>query len=134
MIKPLILITAVVLLASPSAPAYPLQDDASAQSSAKLLYERDCIMCHGANGDGKTAIAKDRQLVLSDWTDPKTLSSRPDQLLFNLIRHGKGKMPAESAGRASKDEVNSLIHYIRSIASVHPSTQPAANTPTAPNK
>jgi mono/diheme cytochrome c family protein len=120
MIKPLILISAVVLLIP--APAQPLPDTASTLAQAKALYLRDCVMCHGANGDGKTDIAKDRQLIVADWTDPKSLSAKPDQQLFNIIRNGLGKMPAESAGRANDDEVNALIQYIRSMGTDNPAS------------
>ncbi|SRR6266568_951377 len=129
MIKALFLATAIVLPLSIPSPQQSSQDAASAP--AKALYERDCAICHGANGDGKTDIARDRQLALSDWTDPKSLSERPDQQLFNVIRNGRGKMPAESAGRASKDEVHALIQYIRSMAKDRPAA-PTASAPPPP--
>jgi len=136
MIKPLFLIMAVVLLMSSSAPApaRPLQDAASAPANAKMLYERDCAICHGASGDGKTDIAKERQFVLFDWTDPKSLSGLPDQYILSLIRNGRGKMPAESVGRANNDQVRAIIKYIRAMAKDQPSTPPEASTPPAPNK
>ena len=83
---------------------------------AKGIYARDCLVCHGANGDGKTDILRDRDLNLPDWTDSKSLDARADQQLFNAIRFGRGKMPAESSGRADDGEVRGLIHYIRSMA------------------
>ena len=136
MIKPLFLIMAVVLLMSSSAPApaRPLQDAASAPANAKMFYERDCAICHGASGDGKTDIAKERQFVLFDWTDPKSLSGLPDQYILSLIRNGRGKMPAESVGRANNDQVRAIIKYIRAMAKDQPSTPPEASTPPAPNK
>ena len=65
------------------------------------IYRRDCLVCHGASGDGKTDILRDRDLKLPDWTDPKSLEGRADQQLFNVIRFGKGKMPAERVARAT---------------------------------
>jgi mono/diheme cytochrome c family protein len=82
----------------------------------KEIYRRDCLVCHGANGDGKTDILRDRELSLPDWTDPKSLGGRVDQQLFNVIRFGRGKMPAESAGRADDAEVRDLVRYIRTMA------------------
>ena len=136
MIKQISLITSVVLLisTSASAPAQSLHDASSAPARVKELYERDCTMCHGAIGDGQTEIAKDRQLVLSDWTDPKSLSRRSDQQLFDVIRNGKGKMPAESDGRANKDEVRALIKYVRAMAKEQPAAPPASSTPPASTK
>jgi hypothetical protein len=43
----------------------------------------------------------------------------PDQTLFNAIRNGKDKMPAETEGRASNNDVRDLIHYIRGMSRGH---------------
>lgn len=85
-------------------------------SRAKELYRRDCLVCHGATGDGRTDILRDRDLSLPDWSDPKSLDGRADQQLFNVIRFGRGKMPAESAGRADDTELRGLVRYIRTLA------------------
>jgi cytochrome c5 len=99
-------------------------------AKAKKVYAMDCALCHGATGDGKTDLAKDMQLTLNDWTDPKNLAA-PDVELFNVIRNGKDKMPPEEKGRASDDEVRSLIVYIRSFGKAgHVSTPPAPASPS----
>jgi cytochrome c len=97
----------------------PVKSTPATRERAKKLYEVDCLMCHGANGDGKTDLAKDMQLTLPDWTDPAVLASVPDQTLFNAIRNGKDKMPAEAEGRASNNDVWDLIHYIRGMSRGH---------------
>jgi mono/diheme cytochrome c family protein len=137
MLKPLLLLSAVTIcgLALIAAPAVSGQAAPTAASKkataegvakAKKLYAIDCALCHGDTGDGKTDLAKDMQLTMIDWSDPKSLADHPDQELFNTIRHGKGKMPAEEAGRAKDDEVMSLIAYIRSMAKDQASAPPAA--------
>lgn len=153
MLKSFLLFTAVVLLvtAAASAPARPPQESGQAAASkksgpeslakAKKVYNLDCALCHGESGDGKTDLAKDMQLTLGDWTDPKTLASQSDSALVDIIRKGKGKMPPEDSGRATNDEVRGLVQYIRKLAKdqTGPSTaQPAATpapaeTPTNPS-
>jgi cytochrome c5 len=119
MLKSFFLVTAVVLLFAASASA-PAQNAAKTapdnHAKAKKLYELDCALCHGSSGDGKTDLAKDMQLTLLDWTDPKALASFSDQQLFDAIRKGKGKMPPEDEGRAKNDEVKNLVTYIRKLA------------------
>ena len=107
---------------APTAPAIknPVKPTAASQEKAKKLYVVDCAMCHGSNGNGQTDLAKDMQLTLGDWTDPKTLADKPDQELFNAIRNGKDKMPAEAEGRAKSDEVWNLILYIRGFSKGQP--------------
>jgi mono/diheme cytochrome c family protein len=80
------------------------------------MYTFDCEMCHGANGSGKTDLAKDMQLTLTDWSDPKTLAGKSDGDIFDIIRKGKGKMPPEEAARAKDDDVWNLVIYIRALS------------------
>jgi len=139
MLKSFLLFTAVVLLVFTSV-SVPAQDKGSGKSvpdmhaKAKKLYDLDCALCHGATGDGKTDLAKDMQLNLQDWTDPKTLANLSDQTLFDAIRKGKGKMPPEDASRAKDDEVKALVTYIRQMAKDHPAPEaaPAAQPATTP--
>jgi cytochrome c5 len=142
MLKSLLLFAAVVSLvvASASAPARPPQEgsqsaapgkkpSADAMAKAKKVYDLDCALCHGAAGDGKTDLAKDMQLTLMDWSDPKTLAGQSDQALIDVIRKGKGKMPPEDAARATNDEVRNLLIVIRKFAKDQPAAAAPATEP-----
>jgi cytochrome c5 len=146
-LKPLLFVSAIVLfgITAASAPGPEPQKAARASASdqknpvksaekslarSKELYGQDCSVCHGETGDGKTDLAKDMGLTLGDWTDPKTLAGKQEQELFDAIRNGKGKMPAEAVGRAKDDEVRNLILYIRGLAKLQPTAAP--ETPAAP--
>ena len=108
----------------------PVKPTAASQDKAKKLYEQDCALCHNSNGNGKTDLAKDMQLTLDDWSDPKTLAAKPDSVLFDIIRNGKDKMPSEPEGRAKSDEVWNLIIYIRGLYKTAPATPPAPAAPS----
>ena len=141
--KPMLLLPAVVLLAFAAAYNLPLVSQEGGKSAkadplgrAKQIYNIDCALCHGATGDGKTDLAKDMQLNLTDLTDPKTLESKTDDQLFDLIRKGNGKMPGEEPARAKNDEVKALIQYIRHMSKNAPAPAaepaPTASAPTSP--
>jgi mono/diheme cytochrome c family protein len=149
MLKPFFLLAAVILFelaptpatggmpqATPPATAAPastnpVKSTAASRERAKNLYARDCALCHGDNGDGKTDIAKDMQMTLGDWTDRKTLAAKSDQYLFDAIRKGTSeKMPAEDAGRAKNDEVWNLVTYIRAMAKAQLAPAQPALEPT----
>jgi cytochrome c len=114
---------------APAAPAStnPVKPTPASQEKAKDLYARDCALCHGDNGNGKTSLAKDMGLTLSDWTDPKTLANKSDHELFDAIRKGKDKMPPEDASRAKNDDVWNLIIYIRGLSKDQPAAAPPAD-------
>jgi cytochrome c5 len=97
-------------------PRNPIKPTAESQTKAKTLYQMDCAMCHGDNGNGKTDLATSMELTLSDWTDPKALAGHADGELFTIIRNGKNKMPPEEVGRASDDLVWNLVVYIRGFS------------------
>jgi cytochrome c5 len=153
MLKPLLLLPAVVFLAigaASNSSAAPPQNAAGsspktaanpATNRAKQIYSFDCAICHGPNGNGKTDLAKDMQLSLTDFTDPKTFEGKSDDQLFDLIRKGKDKMPAEDAARAKNDELKALVQYIRTFSKDQPAAVPAstpapeaapASAPTSP--
>ena len=100
----------------------PVKPTAESQAKAKTLYQIDCSICHGDNGNGQTDVAKSLGATMADFTDPKTLANTPDGTLFAAIRNGKDKMPPEAAGRANDTMVWNLIIYIRKMSN----SQPAA--------
>jgi len=93
----------------------PVKPTAESQARAKKQYGYDCLLCHGEKGDGKTDLAKDMGLTMSDLTNPATLASQTDAQLFETIKKGKGKMPGEE-GRAKDEELWNLVIYIRSLS------------------
>lgn len=103
----------------------PVKPTPDSQAKAKSLYQIDCAMCHGDNGNGKTDLATSMGLTLEDWSNPATLANKEDGELFNVIRAGKDKMPAESDGRANDAMVWNLIIYIRSFSKPQPAAAPA---------
>ncbi|MGB6729174.1 MAG: cytochrome c [Terracidiphilus sp.] len=112
-------------------PRNPVKPTTESQAKAKSVYNIDCAMCHGDNGNGKTDLATSMSLTLADWTDPKSLENHQDGELFSVIRNGKGdKMPPEASGRATDNEVWNLIVYIRSFSKGQAAAAPTATPAT----
>ena len=144
MLKPFLFLSAAILIAFTATPTSgripqeaapapapaastarnPVKPTPESQARAKTLYDIDCAMCHGDNGNGKTDLATSMQLTLSDWTDPKTLAAKSDGDLFGIIRNGKGKMFPEPEGRAKNDDVWNIILYIRNMPKEKPAAAP----------
>jgi mono/diheme cytochrome c family protein len=62
-------------------------------AKGKLIYETNCVTCHGARerGDGPLNTALTPRPP--DLTSPKT-TAKSDQDLLTVIRDGRGGMPA----------------------------------------
>jgi mono/diheme cytochrome c family protein len=145
MLKPLLLLPAVLVLAyspapvgSPvpqknSKPAASADAEKSAAVSARVkeIYKVDCVICHGDTGDGKTDLGQSMG-VTSNFADPKTFEGKSDQQIFDSIRKGKDKMPPEDAPRASDDQVRGLVTYIRGLSKGQPAAAPASEPATPP--
>jgi mono/diheme cytochrome c family protein len=99
----------------------------------KQIYKNDCALCHGDTGNGKSELATSMKLELLDYTDPKSLSGKSDQELFDAIRKGRGdKMPPEEEGRAKDADIRGLVAYVRGLSKGHTGTQAAEAPATTP--
>jgi mono/diheme cytochrome c family protein len=103
----------------------PVKSTASSIADGKHLYDSQCLMCHGKDGDGKGDLATDMKLNLQDLRDGAALKDSTDGEFFYIISKGKGDMPAEG-DRLSETQRWNLVNYIRSLASkTPPKTQDA---------
>jgi mono/diheme cytochrome c family protein len=92
----------------------PVKPSPESLARGKKLYNIDCAMCHGKDGDGKGDMASDMKNV-TDFTKPDALKDRTDGELSYILRHGKGEMPPEG-DRAKDEDIWNLVNYIRSLA------------------
>ena len=84
------------------------------QAKAKKVYSQDCALCHNENGDGQTEIGK--SMNAGNWTKPEVLGNKSDEALTELIRKGKGNMPAEAEGRVDDVTLKAMLAYIHQLA------------------
>ena len=87
-----------------------IQGNAFAADSS-TTFKAKCAMCHGATGDGKTAMGA--RLNIPDLGS-KAVQSQTDAELNAAITNGKAKMPA-FAGKLSKPETAAMVTYIRNL-------------------
>ncbi len=86
----------------------PLDDKA-----AQNLYTRACMSCHGKGGQGDGH--RSRMLGgLPNFTDAAFHSARTDEQIANVIKNGKGRMPAFE-WRFGDHEVQAMVKMVRSF-------------------
>jgi mono/diheme cytochrome c family protein len=102
--------------------ANPVKPTPASIAQGKKLYDIDCEVCHGKDGDGKGDLAADMKVKLADYRDPAALKDRTDGELFYIIKNGKGEMPSEG-DRGKPEAMWNLVNYIRSLAKKESSTK-----------
>lgn len=76
------------------------------------IYKAKCASCHGADGNGQTAIGK--SMKLRDLGSPE-VQKQSDKELYTWTADGKGKMPAYKT-KLSEEEINALVAHMRTFA------------------
>ena len=81
-------------------------------AAGKDLYGKKCASCHGANGEGKEAIAKMFNVEMKPLTSKEVLS-KTDADLKKVMLEGSGKMKAvrDLDAKGAED----ITAYLRSL-------------------
>jgi len=80
----------------------------------KTIYESQCAMCHGDNGDGKGDLAEEIGAKPPDFTNSDTLKNRTDGALFAIIGSGDTTMPGQ--GTRMKDYQKwCVVDFLRAL-------------------
>ncbi len=82
---------------------------ALAQSDPVALYKSKCQVCHGADGRGITPAGQ--KLGVLDIHSPQ-VAKMSDAELFEIIKKGKGKMPAYDI-KLTDGQIKEQIVYMR---------------------
>ncbi|MGB9072116.1 MAG: cytochrome c [Terriglobales bacterium] len=108
----------------------PVKPTPESIEAGKKIYSYDCLMCHGALGDGKTGPAK--EIKIPDITNPALLKDHTDGELFYVIKNGRGDMPLEG-DRVKPDQIWDLVNYVRSLAKKHTPAEAKSPETKPPN-
>lgn len=84
-------------------------------AQGQTIYAEKCALCHGATGygDGPGAAALDPKP--RNHTDGAYMNAQTNEALHEVIKNGKGQMPAWGA-TMSDEEIDAVISYLRTLA------------------
>ncbi len=80
-------------------------------ADAATDFKAKCATCHGAEGKGDTAMGK--TMKVKDLSSAE-VQKQSDADLTTIIEKGKKPMPAYE-GKLTKDQINDLVKYVRSL-------------------
>jgi cytochrome c553 len=90
---------------------------AASAADAKENWDKNCVVCHGADGKGQTKMGQ--KLGVKDLTDAKVQGELKDDALFKAIKQGvkdkEGKTLMRPFEDLSDDDIQALVKHIRSF-------------------
>lgn len=90
----------------------PIPWSEAAEKEGKVLYERNCLHCHGAKGAGDGKVAEIYKGVPNYSADAyKNLS---EGHIYHVITHGKGRMWPHGS-QVLPEERWKIVHYVQRL-------------------
>jgi cytochrome c553 len=80
--------------------------------AGKATYTKKCATCHGAEGEGKPAIAKMMKVEMHHLGS-KEIQAKSDAEVKKIVTEGSGKMKPVTG--LSEQEIADLIGYLRTL-------------------
>ncbi len=84
---------------------------ALAENAGEMTFKKNCVMCHGADGTGKTNMGKKVGAADLSSNDIQSLS---DEAIAQTVKNGKGKMPSFEK-TLSAEEITQVVQYVRTL-------------------
>ena len=80
-------------------------------AAGKSLFTQKCVICHGADGHGNTAIGKN--LKIKDFHSPE-VQAMSEADLKAIVTNGKNKMPPFK-GKLTEAQIDQVVDYVRDL-------------------
>lgn len=96
------------------APVNPVPADAVSLERGRTLYEINCVMCHGASGEGNGQIAAFLANKPANLTLPVTQNKSDGALFLTLTNGVTGRMPAMVENLTVRDRWD-VVNYLRTL-------------------
>jgi len=85
---------------------------AADDAAGKSIFNRNCAICHGPNGDGNSPIGK--TLNIPDFHSARA-QKMTDAEIKAIVTNGKNKMPA-FRDKLTGTQIDQVVDYVRHLA------------------
>lgn len=93
----------------------PVAATVSSIKEGAMLYQGNCLVCHGEKGNGKGPWVEKLPRQPADFTDRHMMSQMTDGEIFWKVSTGRYPMPA-FAEKLSEEQRWHLVNYVRTFA------------------
>lgn len=101
---------AAVIISVTTLPAF------AADSTGAALFKANCVICHGSDASGNTAMGK--QNHIKDLRSPE-VQKQSDAELTEIIAKGTKKPMPPFGGRLKPEQIHEIVEYIREVGKKH---------------
>lgn len=100
---------------------FPVNDASANGPDGKIVYEKNCKMCHGVDGKSTKKIASVLKVNLAslDLTNKET-NDKKDVELVKTVSDGNGKAMKGFKDKLTQEEIAAVIKYVRSLEAQKP--------------
>lgn len=91
----------------------PVASTEASLATAKKIYEKECLSCHGKKGRGDGDKAADLDKPVADLSMAK-VQSQTDGELFWKISNGNKPMP-ENKKTLTEEQIWQVVNYVRTL-------------------
>ena len=93
----------------------PIAHSDSMEDQGKALYERFCVYCHGAKGDGQGPLVSSKKYMGTPPNYPNIKDRLTDGHVYFVITYGKNAMGSH-ASQISPEERCKIVQYVQRLA------------------
>src|SRR5688500_5833435 len=110
----------------------PLQPSSMVLDRGRALYQRNCMVCHGATGDGSGPIIAPDKFPFAPALNTGAAIARSDGYIYAVLDVGRGLMPPYGSRMNHLDRW-AVVTYVRQLQRGFETANPqAAPAPAAP--
>lgn len=80
-------------------------------ATARVIYAKHCVECHGSQGDGGAKTVDGKKLKIPNFSTGHALKHTDEDFVEQIVKGGDG-MP-EFKNKLSPDEINLMVRFVR---------------------
>ncbi len=105
-------LVAGVALSLVSLPVFAAESAAKEAKEGEAIFAKSCQSCHGKAGAADTGMAKNMKIRPMSSEEVQKQSKEE---LVKITTDGKGRMMPAFKGKLSKDQIDDVVDYIKSL-------------------